>query len=242
MTPSNEPGRGYRAVRAIAWRGAASTTRWYWPGRRALLQLRRRMFVARVRLLALARDAVVELDVAADVEIGRRLTINVAPHTESLLTIGAASRVENGVTLWLRGGTVELGEDVELRRGCTLVSSGILRVGDGAMVGWGATLHCASDLRLGPRSVIAEYATITDSRHLRTPLDVNLLHHVATAPTSIGEGCWIGAHAVVVHGVTVGDGAFVGGGAVVTSDVEPSWLVAGNPAVPIRELCVEETE
>jgi acetyltransferase-like isoleucine patch superfamily enzyme len=78
--------------------------------------------------------------------------------------------------------------------------------------------------------------TITDSRHLRTELDEQLLHHVTASPTAVGQSCWIGAHAVVLDGVTVGDGAFVGGGSVVTRDVPSFWLAAGNPARAVRDL------
>ena len=46
----------------------------------------------------------------------------------------------------------------------------------------------------------------------------------------IGDDVWIGAHAVVLAGVTIGDGAIVGAGAVVTKDVPPYAIVAGVPA------------
>lgn len=41
---------------------------------------------------------------------------------------------------------------------------------------------------------------------------------------------------MVLRGVTVGQGAIVAAGAVVTRDVAPFSIVAGNPAVLVREL------
>jgi acetyltransferase-like isoleucine patch superfamily enzyme len=104
------------------------------------------------------------------------------------------------------------------------------------MIGAGSALHCADHLELGARCVVADRVTVVDSTHVRTPLAVNLLHHVDAKPTTIGEGVWLGASTVVAAGVTIGAGAFIGGGSVVTRDV-PAWhLAAGNPARVLREL------
>jgi acetyltransferase-like isoleucine patch superfamily enzyme len=51
----------------------------------------------------------------------------------------------------------------------------------------------------------------------------------------IGNDVWIARGAIVLRGVTIGDGAVIGAGAVVTRDVPPFTVVAGNPAVVIRE-------
>ena len=43
-----------------------------------------------------------------------------------------------------------------------------------------------------------------------------------------------------MRGVTVGEGGIVAAGAVVTRDVPPYSIVAGNPAVLVRELSADE--
>lgn len=55
-------------------------------------------------------------------------------------------------------------------------------------------------------------------------------------PIHIGEGCWIGAGAVVVPGVTIGDYAVIGAGSVVTKNIPPRVLAAGVPCRVLREL------
>jgi maltose O-acetyltransferase len=60
-------------------------------------------------------------------------------------------------------------------------------------------------------------------------------------PISVGEGCWIGARAQVLPGVTIGPGCVVAAGAVVASDCPPHTLVAGVPAVVKRRLGDETT-
>ena len=53
--------------------------------------------------------------------------------------------------------------------------------------------------------------------------------------TRIGRHCFIGAHSLILPGVTVGDESVVAAGSVVTKDVPPCCIVAGNPARVIRE-------
>ncbi|MDX6914048.1 DapH/DapD/GlmU-related protein [Pectobacterium carotovorum] len=56
------------------------------------------------------------------------------------------------------------------------------------------------------------------------------------ASITVEEGCWIGARAVILGGVTIGQGAIVAAGSVVTDDVPPNSLVAGVPAKVKRIL------
>lgn len=55
-------------------------------------------------------------------------------------------------------------------------------------------------------------------------------------PVTIHDGCWIGARATILPGVTIGAGTIVAAGAVVTSDCEPNHLYAGVPARIVRKL------
>ncbi len=54
----------------------------------------------------------------------------------------------------------------------------------------------------------------------------------------IGKNCFIGAHSVILPGVTSGDQVVVAAGAIVTKDVKSNTIVAGNPAKPIKEHIV----
>lgn len=57
-------------------------------------------------------------------------------------------------------------------------------------------------------------------------------------PITVGDGCWIGARAVILPGIRVGSGCVIGAGAVVTKDCDPNGLYAGVPARRIRDLPV----
>ena len=80
-------------------------------------------------------------------------------------------------------------------------------------------------VHVGPDSYIAFGAVIL-SHDMTRGLHVD---------TRIGARCFVGAHAIVLPGVTIGDGCIVGAGSVVTRDVPPATIVAGNPARVVRE-------
>lgn len=54
-------------------------------------------------------------------------------------------------------------------------------------------------------------------------------------PIDVGEGSWLGAHAVVAGGVTIGEHAIIGAGAVVLQDVPSYHVAAGVPARALRD-------
>jgi acetyltransferase-like isoleucine patch superfamily enzyme len=55
------------------------------------------------------------------------------------------------------------------------------------------------------------------------------------ADTRVGARCFIGAHSILMPGVSIGDGSIVGAGSVVTRDVPASAIAAGNPARIVRQ-------
>ena len=59
-------------------------------------------------------------------------------------------------------------------------------------------------------------------------------------PITIGNDVWIGAHCLLMDGVTIGDGALIAAGAVVTKNVAPYTLVGGVPARVIRQRFSDE--
>lgn len=214
----------------------------WWPFQRLVWRIRRVSLAARAQALALASGSRIELRLSPDIKLGRRISLDIQPHTRNYLDIGAQTSVGDDAVLQFLGGRMSFGSRTILRKGFRADTSGTLRVGDDVFIGYGSFLHCSSSTTVEDKAVLAEYVIVTDSSHVRTSQDVPSFHHVQSSPTVVGANSWLGAHAVVTAGVQVGDGAFVGANAVVTNDVAPGWLVAGNPARPIRQLDVEEVE
>lgn len=55
-------------------------------------------------------------------------------------------------------------------------------------------------------------------------------------PIRIDDGCWIGAGAKILPGVTIGKGCIIAAGAVVTKNCEPNGMYGGVPARRIKDL------
>lgn len=210
------------------------------PVRSARERTRRQAFLTRVRLAAAAVDATVDLDVAADVRIGARVRVTFRPWTHSVLRIGAGSLLEDDVRLQLKGGTVRLGERVQLRRGTLCNVEGVLSVGADTIVSWGTVVHCREAVTLGERVLVGEYGTFADSSHFFTAPAETAWHNVRSAPVDVGNGCWLGAKVTVVRGARVGAHCIVGANTIVTGDVPAGSLASGVPAV-VRPLALPWT-
>jgi len=60
--------------------------------------------------------------------------------------------------------------------------------------------------------------------------------HLPPQSVRLEAGCWIGANAIILPGVTIGRNSVVGAGSVVTKSFGARVMVAGNPAKLIKTL------
>jgi len=132
-------------------------------------------------------------------------------------------------------GYIELDHEVELEYGVNIESRGSLRIGQRTFVGHGTTIGCNEHLSIGRNCLIGEYVSIRDNDHefrvLATPIQDQ---GQRVAPVIIGDDVWIGAKATVTPGVRIGDGCVVGANAVVTHDLPANAIAVGVPARVIR--------
>jgi acetyltransferase-like isoleucine patch superfamily enzyme len=114
----------------------------------------------------------------------------------------------------------------------TLISGwGKITFGDRCFVNTGSTIIAVEEITVGDDVAFANEVYVMDS----DSHGVEGRPH-RQAPVRIGDGCWIGARAIILPGVTLGRRVLVAAGAVVTRDVPDDSLVAGNPARVVRTL------
>jgi acetyltransferase-like isoleucine patch superfamily enzyme len=70
----------------------------------------------------------------------------------------------------------------------------------------------------------------------KSPLRQQYGFHSNEAQTAFKKGCYIGANAIILHGVTIGECAMVAAGAVVVKNVLPYTVVGGIPAKMIKKI------
>lgn len=126
--------------------------------------------------------------------------------------------------------------EVGVNRPCmlsTLAPSAELLIGDGCGLS-GTVIAAAESVVLGNNVLCGANVTImdTDVHEPEFPMRGRAVH----APVVIEDGAWLGLNVVVLKGVTIGQGAVVAAGSVVVKSVPPRAIVAGQPAVVVREL------
>lgn len=108
-------------------------------------------------------------------------------------------------------------------------------LGAGTFVNRGCVFDNSASIEIGERVMIGMEVMFTTSTHALGSSERRGME-VTSAPIVVGDGCWIGARATVLPGVTIGEGCVIGAGALVREDCEPNCLYAGVPARRIKAL------
>src|SRR2546427_9353802 len=95
-------------------------------------------------------------------------------------------------------------------------------IGEGTAISLSAKLD-----KTNPRGIhIGKYTVVTFGAAILTHDYVNN----RDGDVRIGDNCFVGAHSIILPGVTIGDSCIVAAASVVARDVPAGSLVTGNPA------------
>src|SRR5712691_1351550 len=160
--------------------------------------------------------------------------------------IGTRLHLEGAIPQIIGNGRIEIGDDVTIGAPCTwdlgfsVVPRAELIIGDRVSINYRNIMSVAKSVRIGDDTLIAGDVAIFDNishpmspakRLARAPITAD-----DAAPVVIGRNVWIGIGCIIMRGLTIGDNSVVAAGSVVTKSVPPNTLVAGNPAVAIRQI------
>jgi acetyltransferase-like isoleucine patch superfamily enzyme len=151
--------------------------------------------------------------------IGPRVTLRGRPHVENLgtLTIGDHVRLVSTVA------TLEL----------VTLPGGHLEIGDNVFVNYGSSLVSSAHVKIGNDCLIGTHVMVMDCDFHRVE---DKAWDTSGEPVVLEERVWLGNRSMVLKGVTVGHDAVVAAGSVVTHDVPPRSVVAGVPARVVRRF------
>ena len=118
---------------------------------------------------------------------------------------------------------------------CINNAVGDVMIGDHTRVGLHNTI--IGPVIIGNHVNLAQGITVTALNHIFENSDKRIDEQgVSTSAVIIEDDIWVGANAVILPGVTIGHHSVVAAGAVVTKDVPPHSLVAGVPAIIIKQI------
>jgi acetyltransferase-like isoleucine patch superfamily enzyme len=90
-------------------------------------------------------------------------------------------------------------------------------------------------VEIGDHNMFGPGVYVADSNHTMAPGKRLADNPMNIGNVVIGNGCWIGARAIILKDVILGDRCVVAAGAVVTKSFPPGSVIAG---VPARQLSV----
>lgn len=133
------------------------------------------------------------------------------------ISLGGGNVIGRHTVLTCKGGTIALGDHVNLGLSCVIISESRVSIGD----------NC----------IFAAFCyLVAGGNHDFSRTDIPIIQQpsLSRGGIRIEADVWLGARVTVLDGVTIGQGCVVGAGAVVTRDLPPYSVAAGVPATIVR--------
>jgi len=142
------------------------------------------------------------------------------PPVDKRLRLGHGASLDRGVIIWI--------SDTDETRGN-------INLGEGTYIGPYSYVGSCHNLNIGNHTLIGAHSYLITVHHRTDSKDHPIaLQGFVGGDIKIGRNVWLGAHVVVLPGVTIGDRAVIGAGAVVTKDIPAGETWVGVPARQIR--------
>ena len=166
------------------------------------------------------------------------------------VVFGKGLCIPGKVTWTIMGGQVSIGDNLYFSsgngvnpiasnlQGAVFVENGA-RLAIGNNIGMSSTrLWVHQSVTIGDNVKIGACVLIMDTD--AHPMDYlarrNSGEGTKSAPIVIEDDVWIGAHSIILKGVTIGARSIIGAGSVVTKSIPADCVAAGNPAKVIKRL------
>lgn len=122
-------------------------------------------------------------------------------------------------TLFVDSGyTMKIGDNVGISQ-VALIAHSNLTIGNNVKIGGGTCIYTSDFHSLNPQ---IRQDPLADKKNKKS------------APVRICDNVFIGAHCIILKGVTIGENSIIGAGSVVTKSIPSNQIWAGNPAKLIK--------
>jgi acetyltransferase-like isoleucine patch superfamily enzyme len=134
-------------------------------------------------------------------------------------------------------GEIKIGDRTFINCDTKLISRTSIEIGSDVTIAWGCTIynHNSHSINWVHRGadIQTQLANIKLGKNL---VDGKNWTTVKSRPIIISDKVWIGFGCTILSGVTIGEGAIIGACSVVREDVAPWTVVAGNPAILMKNI------
>lgn len=107
---------------------------------------------------------------------------------------------------------------------------GKVSIGDHSVIGPRCILYGAGEIDIGAYTHFGPSAIVMSQSGVPGENQISSNPAYSFEPVVIGNGCWIGAGAVILGGTTLGDRCIVGPNSVVKGNYPEQTVLIGNPA------------
>lgn len=147
-----------------------------------------------------------------EIRFGKKIGINSG---RKFNLIGGDSKL---ILRVINDGRIIIGNNVGMSN-VTLVARNLIKIDDDVLLGGGVKIY--------------------DNDFHSLDFDTRINHpyeDIKSKPVIVKHGAFIGAHSIVLKGVTIGERSIVGAGSVVTKNIPNDEIWGGNPAKFIRKI------
>lgn len=138
---------------------------------------------------------------------------------------------------------LQLGRNVRFSPTTSLRNGARIAIGDDSAIGEYSSLwagDASARITIGKRTLLGPSVFITASDYGTVAGTPFREQPKREADVVVGDDVWLGTRVIVTAGVTIGDGCIVGAGAVVTKSLPPNSIAAGVPARVISTRATDE--
>lgn len=146
------------------------------------------------------------------------------------IAVGGSTYIKGRLLVYPNYGKIVIGNYCYIGENTNIWSAAEISIGDRVLIAHNVDIFDHDTHPLDPLERHEHYKEIITSGHPRRKVNWN------EKPVYIKDDAWIGCKAIILKGVTIGKGAIIAAGSVVTKDVNDYTIVAGNPAVVIKEI------
>jgi acetyltransferase-like isoleucine patch superfamily enzyme len=189
------------------------------------------------------RGCVPPFDKLASLWAKRGLLLKIGAAVNARWHLRSATRLGTRVTLVGRpkvsnGGLMTLGDRVRLNSTVATLElvalpGGHLEIGDNVFINYGSSLVSSKHVKIGDGCLIGTHVMVMDCDFHRVE---DKVWDTTGEPVIVEERAWLGNRSIILKGVTIGHDAVVAAGSVVTRNVPPRTVVAGVPAKVVRQF------